>query len=1067
MGLVIYKSSAGSGKTFTLVSIFLTKVIRQPWLFRRILAITFTNKATEELKTRVIKELDQLASGRDSIYLAPIQKELPKFSEEDIRTNAGVVLSKIIHDYSSFHISTIDSFFQTLSRVLAREMQLPLKYEIELDTEAICRDISELLLDDAGKNTQLTSWLEEMLLDRIENNKSWNIKAELNKMTRQLLNNDSAREWGGKTDMAALTALIRWMQSSRKEIEDHMRSIGQEVETELRKYQLTLDNFYQKKSGPVAYLLKIAKKKSGFKEFDTVNSHTRKALEDPAQFLSKNNQQDTALLQFCTGFLHPKLKSAIEYFEEQRAKYITVSEALKLIFQSGILGALDEKLKLYREKHHLFHLSDTTRMLSKAIEHQDAPFIYEKSGNNFIHIFIDEFQDTSEEQWNILKPLIMNTLGSGNEIYIVGDAKQSIYRWRGGEMQLIVDGVKKALANTGFRPEDRILGINWRSRKDIIEFNNRFFPVAANILAETFSDIQNSSFKAYDKENVQQKIGADPSLPGYVEFRFFESEKKTSPEEKKETLHWKTSAFLRMEIEIHQLLSQGYTLGDIVILVRTGQHENEIADFLFKSGQFAFLSSNSLLLKNNKTVLFILNCLRLLVNDQQPLLHAEVNLFMEEQLKAWEIPFVKDELLKNKALWSHHHLTNNADELRILPLQFVFLYLLDAGHLSKTDPYIQKLSELIDDHANSKGNSIAGFLQWWDEHVDTRNWSVELPDGGNAIRIITIHKSKGLEFPVVFMPCLDWFLIPRPQTIIWTAAENENLTPFGKLPVFAVKNLEESWFKKDYRQELFENAIDNLNLLYVAFTRPETKLFVYGPLKSNPNEVAKLVLDIFTVDETFRPLLTEDYRLCIGENSPKEKGKAKGKENSIYHPEPFIAENISSGEEHLHLPTLRLAYSSEEIILGNLVHEVLEITSHNNDIQAATDKILRRENNRAFYNLREEVENSATEIWKLLERNSWTSDNYTVLSEIEICDENGGLHRPDKVLVSAGETIILDFKTGKKETDHHLQVQEYCRLLTALGYTNISANLIYTSEKEAVKVEWPVTNVTGQTRLFN
>ncbi|MFN8153680.1 MAG: UvrD-helicase domain-containing protein [Bacteroidia bacterium] len=1067
MGLVIYKSSAGSGKTFTLVSIFLTKVIRHPWLFRRILAITFTNKATEELKTRIIRELDQLAAGKASSYLQPVQAALPKLTEEEIRANAGIVLSKIIHDYSSFHISTIDSFFQTLSRVLAREMQLPMKYEIELDTEAICRDITEMLLDDAGKNEQVTEWLEEMLLDRIENNKSWNISAELSKMTRQLLQADEARNWAGKADMMSLTALIKWMVSVRKEIETTMRGIGREVEESLKKYQLSPENFYQKKSGPVGYLIKIASKKSGAKEFGNVNSYTQKALEDPKQFLSKNSQQDSSLLTYCTDYLHPQLVKAIDYYEANQRKYLTVYEALKLIFQSGIVGALDERLKAYREKHQLFHLSDTTRMLSKAIESQDAPFIYEKSGNSFIHIFIDEFQDTSEEQWEILKPLVMNTLGTGNDVYIVGDAKQSIYRWRGGEMQLIVEGVRKALSHTGFIPEDRILGTNWRSRKEIVAFNNLFFPQAAEMLSRQFPDIKNKSFEAYRIENVEQQPGTKSTQPGYLDFRFFTTDKEKSPEGDTGTLHWKTKALLQMEKEIHQLLSAGYRFQDIVILVRGSQHENEIADFLFKSGEFPFLSSNALQLKNNNKVIFILNCLRLLVNDKQPLLHAEVNRFTGEHIEEFSIPYHRKELETTDALWSHRCLSDKAGELRLLPLQFVFLYLLDAGQLSKNDPFIQKLSELIDDFANSKGNSISGFLTWWDEHADTRNWSVELPDGGNAIRILTIHKSKGLEFPIVFIPFLDWPYVPKPQSIIWAEAENEIFSPFGKLPVYAVKTLEETWFNKDYRNEVFETSIDNLNLLYVAFTRPETHLFVYAPLKPKENEVAKLLIEIFSSNEALNALLTAEGTLSLGEKTKKEAHTSSLTANTIYQPAGFTPRDIKATKEELILPSLRLAYSSEEIILGNLVHEVLEITKSKDDISNAVNRVLRRENNRAYYDLLEKIVEDTTEIWNLLERHHWTAEHYVVSSEIEICDENGKIHRPDKIFSKTDATIIIDFKTGKTETSHHQQVQEYCRLLSALGKPNISAYLIYTSEKEAVKVEWPVTNVTGQTRLFN
>ena len=310
MGLVIYKSSAGSGKTFTLVQQFLIKVIGQPWLFQRILAITFTNKATEELKTRIIKELDLLAHGEKSMHLEVLLAKLPKLSEKEIYENAQIVLVKILHNYSSFAISTIDSYFQVLARTLARELLLPLKYNIELDTEYICKNTTNNLLDEAGKDEQITSWLEKLLLHRIDEGKNWNVKTELEKMTKELLQSTSARDHAASVDMNQLLDLIQWMIIKKKEVEKFMNAKGQEAIQVLAKHQLDVNKFFYKSRGPVGYLLKIANRKSGYKEFSGINSYTQSALEDPLVLVPKAEQNNALLVSIATEEIYPLLDHA-------------------------------------------------------------------------------------------------------------------------------------------------------------------------------------------------------------------------------------------------------------------------------------------------------------------------------------------------------------------------------------------------------------------------------------------------------------------------------------------------------------------------------------------------------------------------------------------------------------------------------------------------------------------------------------------------------------------------------------------------------------------------------------
>jgi len=1054
MGLILYKSSAGSGKTFTLVNRFLTKVLDKPWLFNRILAITFTNKAAEELKTRIIKELDTLSKGLPSKQLKGLLENLPSSTEEQLRNNAGIVLMKLLHDYSAFSVSTIDSYFQKLSRTLAKELLLPIRYEIELDTESICKNITELLLEEAGKDAALTKWLEDLLLHRIDSGKSWNIRSELFKMAKEVLNKDAVREVAATSKPEQLAFLITWIKASKKEIDTHMRDSGKEALVQIHAHGYEISTFFQKYRGPAGYFLKIANNRSGIDEFENVNSYTQKAVDDPAAFLSKDQQKDTKLLSFVSEILHPLLTETIDYFETVKAKYISLTEASKLIYQSGISGALDAKMKEYREKHQLFHLSDTTRMLSMSIAEQDAPFIYEKSGNTYLHIFIDEFQDTATVQWKILKPLVLNSLSTGNDVLIVGDAKQSIYRWRGGNMQLILDGISNELKVYGIKPTVFNLDTNWRSKKEIVAFNNAFFPDAAVLLSNKFQNGNEIFDLAYAKKEVIQHIKNDAADGGYVCFKFFNTEKSN---EKEDELHWKTRALDTMSSNIHQLLSTGYTYGDIVILVRTNNDENEIADYLFEKGEHPFISGNSLLISTHTKINVLLNCMRLIVETNEPLLHAEINHFIGQQLNDVNdpMPFSKRTGEDQKDSWVHRHIIEEKDHLATLPLQLIFFHLLDITKMDVTDPFIQKFGDILQDYAGSRNSNLSGFLQWYDEHVDTRKWSVELPDGGNAIRIITIHRSKGLEFPVVFIPFMNWDLTPSHRSILWAHSDREEFAHHTKIPLFAVSKLSESYFKDDYLKESLETAIDNLNLIYVAFTRPEDKLFVFGPARPTENQVGKLLIDSFINNELWAEQFSNalSTELIIGNMSGKKLSGHKTEEETIYEPRGFPPSEIPGVSElKYHLPEVKYTFSSDETVFGNLVHDTISAVNHKSEIPTAINKVFSKNGNQGYIKWESKLSASVHELWQLLEERGWTNEDFEIENEIEICDEKGLIHRPDKVLIKGESAIVIDFKTGKKEEQHKNQIQEYCRLIQSTGMNTVSAYLIYTTDKEIVSV---------------
>lgn len=1054
MALILYKSSAGSGKTFTLVNRFLAKVLDKPWLYNRILAITFTNKAAEELKTRIIRELDVLSKGLPSKQLESLLTNLPFLTEEQLRSNAGVVLLKILHDYSSFSVSTIDSYFQKLARTLAKELLLPIKYEIELDTESICKNVTELLLEDAGKNPVITRWLEDLLLHRIDSGKSWNIRKELFSMTMEVLNKETVRAASSNTNLEKLSGLIHWIKKSKKEIENKLRNTGLEALNLMKAHGYEVNTFSYKSRGPAGYFLKISSRKSGLPEFEKINSYTEKALLDPTAFLAKEQQNDPRLVAFVTEKLYPLLQEAVTYFNENKTKYITLIESLKLVYQSGISSSLDQKLKEYREKNQLFHLTDTTRMLSMSIADQDAPFIYEKSGNTYLHIFIDEFQDTASVQWSILKPLVLNALSTGNEVLIVGDAKQSIYRWRGGNMQLLLQGVSDELGVYGIKADVHHLDINWRSKKEIVSFNNTFFPLAANNLSSKFEKGNEIFQLAYAKKEVNQHSKGEDVEGGYICFKFFEGEKA---EEKSEDIHWKFQALTEMSARVDELLTSGYTYGDIVILVRTNKDENEIADFLFEENKHPFISSNSLLLSANIRIRVLLNCMRLIVQSNEPLLHAEVNHYINNQIFDQEntVPFNKSRHVETATSWTNKYITSVRDELSALPLQLLFFHLLDVTRMDLNDPFLQKFGDIIQDYSGSGNNNIAGFLKWYDEHVETKKWSVALPDGGNAIRLITIHRSKGLEFPVVFIPFMNWDLTPSTKSILWAQGNQEEFIHHGKLPVFAVSQLKDSYFKSDYNKEALETVIDNLNLIYVAFTRPEEKLFIYGPKTNKENQVSQLLAETFIQEPNWSQSFHagNGKELILGSFSKRKTKEKSFTYESIYQPVGYKPDPLPDAtNSKLNLPAIKISFSSEETIFGNLVHDVISIVNNRSEISNAILKVFSKNGNQHLFKWKDKLLDTVTELWQLLEERKWTNAYYEVENEIDIADEKGMIHRPDKVLIQGTTAIIIDFKTGKSEDKHQHQVKEYCRLLRATGFTDVTAYLIYTIDKEIVKV---------------
>lgn len=1054
MGLTIYKSSAGSGKTFTLVRLYLEKVIRNPFSFKRILAITFTNKATEEMKSRIITELDNLGSGNKSEHLNHLISNL-NLDELTIRANAKNVLERILHEYSSFSISTIDSYFQILSRTLARELKLPVKYNIELDLDSVCNAVADKLLDKTGSNPQITSWLEELLIDRIDNGKNWNIRNDLKNMVKQLASNSSALKQAENCDPQNILILINVLKKIRKTFESDLAEIGHAAISSSIENNYTEDFFAYKKAGPYGFFTKIIDLPNNGEVLKIKDgSRIQKAYYDANSFVTAAGSKNKDLLKFVNTVLHPLLVQGVDYITENRKSYLSAVQVLELIYLAGITGSLNENLRNFRDEFQIFLLSDTTRLLQETIRESDALFIYEKSGNTFNHLFIDEFQDTSNEQWEILRPLIVNSMSVNNDVLLVGDAKQSIYRWRGGNMDLILKGVKKSLSVFEKNIIEKKLDTNYRSLKSIVDFNNTFFELAATSLLEFEFAKETLLTNAYSKTEIEQKTNKVEDQSGYVEFQFLGME-KNSETDSEEQLIFKELALNLMVKTIDDCLNRGYHLRDIAILTRTNSNEIEIAEHLLNKTNYRFISSNSLQIAKNEKVNFIVNSFRLLADPDNKVLHEELN-FIAERLSINKESGIRNSDFRNQVnlnLWTKTYLLRYKSDFLAMPLDIAYLKLLNDTFGNTSDVFIDKFSDILVDFASKEGTGILEFLSWWEEKIVTKKWSIEIPGNTEAIRLISIHRSKGLQFPIVIIPFCDWKITPDHRSIIWTNYNEDPYKNAGTFPVYTRNDLSLTHFNDDYEKEYGDTLVDNLNVLYVAYTRPENELYAFTSKSIKKTNTGFLMYEAMVSEHCEMNFEegTNFKKFFRGSKTHPKITKEVSKINSINEPLQILpAPNIEQSTYKL-VPDIKFNLESAETIYGNLIHELISKISDESEIENAIHYVITRENNPELNDQVTRIKTELIDTLALLNDNGWNNKSFNVLNEVEFCDSNGVIHRPDRVLIKNDIAIILDFKTGSASEKYNQQIKTYCGLLNEIGIKEVKGYLVYTKTKEVIE----------------
>ncbi len=1060
--LTIYSASAGSGKTYKLTGIYLATLFKSRYSYRRILAVTFTNKATAEMKTRILENLNKLATGQDSDYLTDLKKATGK-GEEWIREEAGEILNSILHDFSRFSVSTIDSFFQKVLRSFAREAGLHTGFNIEIDHSTILSKAIDEMISESSDDLQLRNWLTDYAMWNIDAEKSWNLKNGITQLSQELFKERfkilSDKERANLENKEFLLGYIDRIKAVKSDFESSLSDLGKRAYKIFSECGLNDDMFYQKGRGIPGFMRNIS---SG--SITGPNNYVREINSDPPKWSTSGivPQLQSAI----ENGLEHTLKEAISYYDLHIQYYNTARAILNNIYTLGILSDVSRNVHLLANSENSFLLSDAGEVLHLITQTDQSPFIYEKVGTRFENFMIDEFQDTSRIQWNNFSHLLENSMAEGFDNLVVGDVKQSIYRWRNSDWRILGQELSGLIDNDRFLSEP--LFVNWRSRSNIIEFNNELFKVIPGQIDESLSQYSLPvSFKKLYSGAYQTDPGKKQG--GYTMIQFIAESKETS---------WKDIVIERLPGIVELVQDKGYKASDIGIIVRERKegalvlkrmidYANNCTPEKKVRYNYNLVSNDSLLLSNSPVICFIISVLKV-VNDSSDMISRAAMLrfyiLARDGNNVSSVPLVSDTMKKVSEDYFPEDYELFLDRIRQFTLFEAIEHIIDffdLGSYRYNVAYLSTFQDYVTGFMGSKNSDIPAFLEWWE--TTGANKSVILPANEDAIRVLTIHKAKGLEYKVVILPFLSWEMDhpPHNHPFLWL---KPSVAPFDELGIVTVKygkDLTETIFADNYKEEKYSVYLDNLNLLYVALTRAKDAIFGFAPEKTGTdNTIAGVMKRALLPADSDQEQVTSGIKKYFN----KEKGLFEfgeipvNKENNsekadLSVPEYPVNHNMRSLKLKLHGENYFSAESKiirERINYGKLMHEVFEGINSVDDIPDAVRRLVLEGK------LPENESDAMTEkINGLISEPGiadWFNKENEVFTEAGILLKTGELRRPDRVIFKEGKTIVVDFKFGEEHDRYTDQVNQYRRLLGAMGYANIEAYIWYVDKNKTVSV---------------
>ncbi len=1067
--LKLYRASAGAGKTHKLTEEFLKLLFKYPDNYRQILAVTFTKKATGEMKSRIMEELHKLAKGEKSEH---IQVLTAIIAEDKIQERAELILKKILHDFSHFSVTTIDSFFQKILTSFLKEIGLHSGYVIEMDQNLVTDQVVDQLLLELGENKLLTQWLVKFSKEKIVEGLHWDIEKELKQLSKEIFKEDfkikEQKLIAVLANMKNVEAFQKRMFVIQNEFEKQQKEIGEKGVKVILSLQLSVNDFSYGKSGVAASFAKMVNN-----TFERDKKRVLEAIDIIDKWFSKTSAIAEGTKQQAFASLNPLLKQAFDLYDKDGLKYNTACEVLRYYNVFGIIAEILRKLKEFRQNEHKLLISDVAGILKQIIGENDSSFVFEKTANWYKHYIIDEFQDTSLFQWDNFKPLIENSIAEGTNLnMIVGDVKQSIYRWRGGNWTLINNRVEEAIQGT----EVLNLNQNWRSGINIIKFNNTLFNRAAealqNALPEFLQKNEIFNIKKIYEDSMQYFPLSKTDHAGYVQIKFYEKEEE-------ENNKWKEQAKLDVIERINSFVQQTYTYSDMAILVRDNREAKEMADILLQNN-IDVISSESLSLSNSKAVKIVMAVIGYL-NEPSDAINKTVLAYEYAQYK--NVEPIEESKLHDLFTIHELQLLNNKEHLtylKKLPLYELVEELISVFDLSVKQeelPYLQAFQDVVLSYSRKRKTDLSSFLDWWIEYGKKK--TVFISEGQNAVQIMTVHKSKGLAFKIVFLPFCNWKIgtDPMKENIIWAETTTAPFNDFPYLPIKYSKDLANTDFAAAYYEEMLNGYIDNLNLLYVASTRAIDAMVIMSERpnsnkKNNSNKNDEKIFAIKTIGDLLFTVLQQgnaitldvDHYIQFGNNWNEETGvfeigeiknKIKPAKNenqfslTAFHSYPWRNRiTIRRHAKDYFLPSNDTG--AEKINYGTLMHEVLKNMRKTEDYKQVLENVYMQ--GKISVEQKLHLTTSLQKFLSLDEVRDWFDLRWKVKNERAVLLGSGKIKIPDKVLIDGKTAIVIDFKTGKESEAYEKQIKEYMDILQKMGYENVKGFLAYIEESKIVSV---------------
>ncbi|QHL86233.1 UvrD-helicase domain-containing protein [Nibribacter ruber] len=1107
----IYSSSAGSGKTYQLTKEYLKLALQSEDVsyYKNILAITFTNDAAQEMKDRILGALRgfneitlaEKDKAKSNALLFDILKEIkaeyaqPHLTEEALRGRAARVFDHLLFHYSEFAVSTIDSFVNRVVSAFTTELKLPHNFEVDMDAQTLLSTAVSLLLNKVNtqeENKLLAETLQQYALEKAEEGKSWNVlPEELADFARHLLNEQTYEHLLdiGQLTLQEFKKIRIELYTQKVTVEKEIQAIAQEAADLIDRHGIMPEEMSYGKNGIYSYFRKW---NSGF-DITIANSNAAKTVNDDKWASAKASTGAKVALDQIKDQLAQHYRAIEELKERETQNHILISAMLPHLYKLSVLSELERCIQEIKLDKNLVHISEFNKRITEIVLQEPIPFIYERLGERYQHILIDEFQDTSVLQWNNLLPLVENALSGGGFNMVVGDAKQAIYGWRGGEMEQILhlhrnqthhlyqnsrfeENVAPRYDTLRWTLKPELLNTNYRSAPEIITFNNELFrfvslanpqfPLLQAIYDEHFAQ-KSPEGKATGQAHLQVLFTKDDAHPlRYDLDACAQTEDIYEGYAADDLLTYQESTLQLVLQMVQQAQADGYAPRDIAILSRTNRNSKLVANFL-KQKKYDIISQDSLSLQFAEVINLIIAFFRLLNQPGNSLARSQA-LYLVYKVVHQQLP---DNLTTNKIAWLATHPSidpffqylqeqgfdiayRDAGNLSIYELTEKLIRVFDLLGKNNECEYLFRFLDLVLEYTLKNSNNLNNFLEYWDLHKE--HLSINTPKDRDAITITSIHKAKGLDYPVVIVPFCDWSLEPQTSSLLWGTLP-KSVAPGGKLRTAVVtlnKKLEQTALQEQYAQKLEKTFIENLNMLYVALTRPVDRLYLIAKAQDFKKASYQKNVSFWLHKFLESKELWQEGHYCYQ--------LARGSQQAVHHAsiseDVYVLDKFTSADWAQNLKLKQHANNvfdfetqQEHRRWNRKLHYALALISYADEAPKALRQLVRQGiiSQRELPTLTQMVDH----VLHHPQMQRYFSRSMSVENEREVLDVRTNRYKPDRIVFGEkGEVTLIDYKLPPAKEEYRDNLNSYAALFLELVFSKITC-VVYYFEEERVE-EW-------------